>query len=70
MTRTTGWVAAIAAVVFMTPSVARAQAGNPNDPWCRDEGNQDRGHYCEVLAGPPGFLSLDTGRPAPGEASR
>jgi hypothetical protein len=49
MTRTTAWVAAFAAVAWMVPSAAVAQqAGNPNDPWCRDEGNHDRGHYCEV----------------------
>jgi hypothetical protein len=63
MTRTTGWMAAIAAVVWMMPSAARAQAGNPNDPWCRDEGDRDRGHYCEVreMTLPPlgGVLTVD-----------
>jgi hypothetical protein len=67
MKRTTGWVAAMAAVVWMTPAVARAQqVGNPNDPWCQGEGDRDRGHYCEVremTVPPPGGVLTVNARP-------
>jgi hypothetical protein len=43
------WLAAIAATAWMVPAAAGAQqAGNPNDPWCKDDGWRDRGYYCEV----------------------
>ena len=60
----TRWMAAVAALAWLIPVAAGAQqAGNPNDPWCRDEGNQDRGHYCEVrqmtLPAPGGTLTVN-----------
>lgn len=67
MKRTIGWVAAMAAVAWMTPAVARAQqVGNPNDPWCQGEGDRDRGHYCEVremTVPPPGGVLTVNARP-------
>ncbi len=64
MKRTTAWVAAIAAMAWLVPGVARAQqAGNPDDPWCHDGGDSDRGRYCEVremtMPVPGGVLTVD-----------
>lgn len=64
MKRMTSWTLALAAVAWMVPSVASAQqAGNPNDPWCRDGGDRDRGRYCEVremtLPHTGGVLTVD-----------
>jgi len=58
------WLAAVAAVAWLIPgSAAAQQAGNPNDPWCRDDGGGDRGHYCEVremsMLAPAGVLAVD-----------
>ncbi len=48
MTRTR-WMAAMAVAAWIVPAVALAQqSGNPNDPWCRDEGEREGGRYCEV----------------------
>ncbi len=60
----TAWVAAIAAAAWMVPAAAGAQQpGNPNDPWCRGDGDRDRGHYCEVremtMAAPGGVLNVN-----------
>lgn len=58
------WVAAMAVAAWMVPAAAGAQqAGNPNDPWCRGDGDQDRGHYCEVremtMPAPGGLLTVN-----------
>jgi hypothetical protein len=57
-------MAVIAAIAWLVPAAAGAQqAGNPNDPWCRDDGDRDRGHYCEVremmLPAPGGALTVN-----------
>ncbi len=45
----TRWMAAVAMVAWLVPVAALAQqAGNPNDPWCRDNSDPDGGRYCEV----------------------
>ncbi len=63
MKRTTAWVAALAAASWLMPAAAGAQqAGNPNDPWCRDGGGSDRANYCEVremTMARPSVLAVD-----------
>jgi hypothetical protein len=57
-------MAGLAVLAWAIPAAAAAQqAGNPADPWCRDEGGRDRGHYCEVremtVPAPGGVLAVN-----------
>lgn len=58
------WVMVAAALAWLVPAAALAgQSGNPNDPWCREDGQGTRARYCEVRESTHvptgGLLSID-----------
>ncbi|MGE5357603.1 MAG: DUF4097 family beta strand repeat-containing protein [Bacteroidales bacterium] len=63
MVRRMCWMAALVVAAAGMPAMGWAQAGNPNDPWCRNSGSSDRAQYCEVremtMVPPGGVLTVN-----------